>query len=88
MFRTTLTLVMVFSMTNTVFAADRSANASNQTAVSSSKNEALEIMQDHMRSQMDWRSYFTNRMDARRRVRLSAKKLRDEPSTANADLPR
>ena len=83
MFKTTLTLVLVLSLSNIVLAEDRSASAIDQEAVSSGKNNALEIMKDHMRSQMDWRSYFTNRMDVQRRARLSDKKLRREPRTAS-----
>ena len=83
MFKTTLTLVLVFSLSNIVLAEDRSANAINQKAVSGGESKALEIMKDHMRSQMDWRSYFTNRMDVQRRARLSDKKLREAPRTAS-----
>ena len=83
MFKTTLTLVLVFSLSNIVLAEDRSASAIDQEAVSSGKNNALEIMKDHMRSQMDWRSYFTNRMDVQRRARLAGKKLREEPRTVS-----
>ena len=43
------------------------------------EGKALEIMKNHMRSQMDWRSYFTHRMDVQRRARLSGKKLREAP---------
>jgi hypothetical protein len=88
MFRTTFTLLFFFSLTNIVFAEDRSTDSLSQEVTSSDKNEALEIMQDHMRSQMDWRSYFTHRMDVQRRARLSGEKLRGEPSTASADQPR
>jgi hypothetical protein len=77
-----LTFILVFSLSNIVLAEDRSANSVDQYAVSSRNNKALEIMRDHMRSQMDWRSYFTNRMDVQRRARLSEKKLRGQPRTA------
>ena len=82
MFKTTLKLVLVLSLSNIVLAEDRSASAIDQEAVSSGNNKALEIMKDHMRSQMDWRSYFTHRMEVQRRARLSGKKLREEPRTA------
>ena len=85
MFRTTFTLLFFFSLTNIVFAEDRSTDSLSQEVTSSGKNEALQIMQDHMRSQMDWRSYFTHRMDVRRRARLSDEKLWGEPNTASAD---
>ena len=83
MFKVTLTLVLVFSLTKIVLAEDRPASAINQKALSGGESKALEIMKDHMRSQMDWRSYFTNRMDVQRRARLSGKKLRREPRTAS-----
>ena len=82
MFKTTLTLVLVFSLSNIVLAEDRSASAIDHEAVSGGESKALELMKDHMRSQMDWRSYFTHRMDVQRRARLSGKKLREAPRTA------
>ena len=85
MFRTTLMFILVLSLTNSVFAEDRSEELIGQDVVSSSRNEALEIMQDHMRSQLDWRSYFTNRMDARRRAKSSADALWAEPQAASAN---
>ena len=88
MFRITFKLLLFFSLTNTVFAEDRSTASLSQEVTSSGKNEALQIMQDHMRSQMDWRSYFTHRMDVQRRARLAGEKLRGAPSTASADEPR
>ena len=88
MFRTRLTLVLFFSLTSIVFAEDRSTDSVSPEVVSSRKNEALEIMKDHMRSQMDWRSYFTHRMDVQRRTRLSGEKLPEQPSTASATQPR
>lgn len=87
MFRTASALLFFFSLTNIVFAEDRSTDSLRLEVTLSSKNEALEIMQDHMRSQLDWRSYFTHRMDVQRRARLSDEKLRGEPSTASADQP-
>lgn len=59
--------ILVVSLTSIAFADDLSR-------ASGTRSEALEIMQDHMRSQLDWRSYFTSRMDARRRARSSGEK--------------
>lgn len=88
MFRITLISILAFLVPNIVSAQDRTADSLNQEDVSSTKNEALAIMRDHMRSQLDWRSYFTHRIDVQRRARLSEKKLQGEPRAANVDQPR
>ena len=87
MFKTTLTLVLALLLSSTVLAEERFANASDQQVVTSGENEALEIMRDHMRSQMDWRSYFTDRMEVQRRARALNKKLRSEPRAAGVEQP-
>lgn len=72
--------ILVVSLTSIAFADDLSP-------ASGTRNEALEIMQDHMRSQLDWRSYFTSRMDARRRARSSGEKPSGTSRAATGEEP-
>jgi len=78
MFRTISTFTLVIALANIACAEDLPAD-------SSSKSEALEIMQDHMRSELDWRSYFINRMDAERRAKISGAKVEEAPRAAGLD---
>jgi hypothetical protein len=87
MFRTGL-MVMLASLSAAGYAAAEegsSAGSVGPAVIPSSQNEALEIMREHMRSQLDWRSYFTNRMDARRRARSSGQKMSQEPRAASTE---
>jgi hypothetical protein len=81
-----LMLIAVLSSTGMAFADERTPAPAIGQDVVSDTNDALEIMKDHMRSQLDWRSYFTNRMDARRRANAADQRVRQEPRAASADL--
>ena len=83
MFRITLTLAFIAGLAANAVADDTSVPPSAPQVQSDSGSEALEIMRDHVRAQMDWRSYFSNRMDVRRRARSAAEQLRSQPSTAS-----
>jgi hypothetical protein len=77
--------MLAFWLSLVAVAADGPAQSVDGEGMASPSNEALEIMKDHMRSQLDWRSYFTNRMDARRRARAAAEGLRQQPQAASTD---
>ena len=46
-------------------------------------DSARAILEDHMRSELDWRSYFTNRMTVQLRARSAEKHLWQEPRAAS-----
>lgn len=85
MFRTTLILIAVLSAAGTASAEPRPLSAATGQGTAGGSNEALEIMKDHMRSQLDWRSYFTNRMAARRRASAAEDWIHQGPRAASAD---
>jgi hypothetical protein len=85
MFRIVSTLSIVFLLATTALADDSPAPTDVRRDVSGGTDDALEIMKDHMRSQLDWRSYFTDRMDARRRALAARKKLHQQPQAASRD---
>jgi hypothetical protein len=76
---------MILTLAGMAAAADRPPEAGDLEGVSPDNDEALEIMKDHMRSQLDWRSYFTDRMDARRRALAAGKALSSQPQAASAE---
>lgn len=84
MYRTTLTLIGMLLANGAAFSQEASPAPSVGQSASAGANDALEIMKDHMRSQLDWRSYFTNRMDARRRASAAGDRIRQEPRAADA----
>lgn len=78
-------MIGVLLFNGPALAQDTSQTPSVARGASAGTDEALEIMKDHMRSQLDWRSYFTNRMDARRRASAEGDRIRQEPRAADAD---
>ena len=85
MFRTGLMITLALLSASAYATAEEASSAESvgPAVISSSQNEALEIMKEHMRSQLDWRSYFTNRMDATRRASSSGQKMSQEPRAAS-----
>lgn len=83
MFRIPSALIMAIALAAPLSADDRPATAFHREDGPDSGNHALEIMKDHMRSQLDWRSYFTDRMDARRRALAERNRLRRQPQAAS-----
>lgn len=83
MFRIASTLSIVFLLAAAALADDGPAQTDTREDVPVGTDDALEIMKDHTRSQLDWRSYFTDRMDARRRTLAAREKLRQQPQAAS-----
>ncbi len=78
MFKVTRAFILAISLTP--IALVTTVRADSDTG---NNEEALKIMKDHMRSQLDWRSYFTNRMDVRRRARLAGENKQHAPQAAS-----
>ena len=85
MFRIASTLSIIFLLATTALADDGPARTGSRQDASAGTDDALEIMKDHMRSQLDWRSYFTDRMDARRRALAAGERLRQQPQAASSE---
>ncbi|MCP5305279.1 MAG: hypothetical protein H6953_07525 [Chromatiaceae bacterium] len=85
MFRNSWIFLLAFVLAGSAFAADRPANAEPvaQPGEVSRDDSARAILEDHMRSELDWRSYFTNRMAVQLRARSAEKHLWQEPRAAS-----
>ena len=83
MFRTTAIVILASTLVGGAFADGGPALPGDPTAERQRDSEALDIMQDHMRSQLDWRSYFSNRLDVRRRAQSAEAHLRQQSNTAS-----
>lgn len=88
MFRVIFASVLTLAMAGQAFGDETATATATATATTTGDqpggSEALEIMRDHMRSQLDWRSYFTNRLAERRRERSANTDLWQQPRQANA----
>ena len=75
MFRIFGTFVLAGALTNAAHASDVDTEPCINGGVSSRGDYATQAMEDHVKAQLDWRSYYLNRMAASR-----AEKPRDGAS--------
>ena len=66
MFRTTLSLAMLFILSHTGSAGVILSGQIGGGNITGSAKTAARITQDHVQSQLDWRSYYLSRMAVRR----------------------
>ena len=83
MFRILIALGLIMSLTGIVAADQQPTQPLGQPGLSTS-DDARAILEDHMRSQLDWRSYFTNRRDARARANLAGRSIWEAPRAADS----
>ncbi len=73
MFRNLATLILAGAFTSAAYASDLDTEPCINGGVSSRGDYATQAMEDHVRAQLDWRSYYLDRMAASR-----VEKPRDE----------
>ncbi len=66
MFRNLATLILAGACTSAALASDLDTEPCINGGVSSRGDYATQAMEDHVKAQLDWRSYYTDRMAAGR----------------------
>ena len=66
MFRTTFALTLLFSLSSAVVVAQPSLGLDAEGVSPGGNTSTQQITQDYVRTQLDWRSYYLNRMAVRR----------------------
>ena len=66
MFRTTFFLSLIFLLSNAVLAGGPLSDSGGNEGTPGSGRDAYQITDDHIQGQLDWRSYYLNRMAVRR----------------------
>ncbi|MGB5198267.1 MAG: hypothetical protein WBR56_00020 [Sedimenticolaceae bacterium] len=75
MFRNLGSLILAGALTSAAYASDLDIEPCINGGVSSRGDYATQAMEDHIKAQLDWRSYYLDRMAASR-----VEKPRDEAS--------
>lgn len=75
MFRTTLTTAMMLLLSSTLSAADQTGKLPGATSTQANPEQAGQVTDEYVDSQLDWRSYYLNRID-RTTTRDSQKSVR------------
>ncbi|MGB5253752.1 MAG: hypothetical protein WBN68_13655 [Sedimenticolaceae bacterium] len=79
MFRNLGSLILAGALTSAAYASDLDIEPCINGGVSSRGDYATQAMEDHIKAQLDWRSYYLDRMAASR-----VEKPRDEASVEQA----
>jgi hypothetical protein len=66
MFRTALSLTLIYLVLPTVSAEDISSGPNADGRVPGNATSAFQITENYVQTQLDWRSYYLNRMTVRR----------------------
>ena len=80
MFRTTFAAVLYFSAASPGSAAGLLSDAPAVNGQAGPQWNSSLITRDHIQTQLDWRSYYLNRMAIRRRDLLQDPHLHDRPA--------
>ena len=66
MFRTTPSPSLTFLLSHAVLASDPLSDSGSDEGTLGNGRKAYQITDDHVQGQLDWRSYYLNRMAVRR----------------------